>query len=208
MKRPKDEEPAIESKQKKKAKLPQPIKIPVGTVTPLRSSKELWVKTCLLISKLFNASICGLLVPFVIVFFLRPQDSEKSAEPPLNDVLDFLVNFSDKVTQAGLWTEEEEQAGSSTASSSKQSSANEIIPGVKAKARPPMPPGQSSSSPTMTMHVATPSHGSAKGLPLPVDEKYQKKQLVVNPYEMKKFLYGTAQMLPDEDCTDQRIMKV
>ena len=73
MKRPKDEEPAIESKQKKKAKLPQPIKIPVGTVTPLRSSKELWVKTCLLISKLFNASICGLLVPFVIVFFWDPR---------------------------------------------------------------------------------------------------------------------------------------
>lgn len=125
----------------------------------------------------------------------------------MNDVLDFLVKFSDQVTEAGLWPAEEQEGVSSTASSSRPSSTTEEIPGVQAKARPPMPPVQSSPSPTSGVHLATPSHGSAKALPLPVEEKYRKQQLVVNPYEMKKFLYGTPQKLHDEDCIDQNIWK-
>ena len=165
MKRAHEEEPATETKQRRKVRLPQPLNIPVGTATPLRSSKE----------------------------------ADKSSEPPMNDVLDFLVKFSDQVTQAGLWPDEEQQGVTSTASSSRPSSTNEEIPGCKAKARPPMPSVASSSSHTSGVHVATPSHGSAKALPLPVEEKYRKQQLVVNPYEMKKFLYGTSQKIPDEE---------
>lgn len=138
---------------------------------------------------------------------MQPQESDKSSEPPMNDVLDFLVKFSDQVTQAGLWPDEEQQGVTSTASSSRPSSTNEEIPGCKAKARPPMPSVASSSSHTSGVHVATPSHGSAKALPLPVEEKYRKQQLVVNPYEMKKFLYGTSQKIHDEDCINQNVLK-
>lgn len=138
---------------------------------------------------------------------MQPQESDKSSEPPMNDVLDFLVKFSDQVTQAGLWPAEEQQGVTSTATSSRPSSTNEEIPGVQAKARPPMPPVASSSSHTSGVHLATPSHGPAKALPLPVEEKYQKQQLVVNPYEMKKFLYGTSQKTHNEDCIDQNILK-
>lgn len=153
--------------------------------------------------KVFNVNIGVLLVLYVHTNFLTLQDSGKSDEPPVNDVLDFLVKFSKKMDQEGQWPPEEEQAVSSTASSSKPSSATVEIPGCKAKAGPPMQiplqPTSKASPPTMAAPVATPSDGFAKGLPMPVDEKYEKKQLVVNPYEMKKFLYGTSQKLPDED---------
>ena len=189
MKRAHEEESATETKQRRKVRLPQPLNIPVGTVTPLRSSKEHWVETSVLTLIFFCALMWSLSVLFGCGKFC--------ATPGVRQVFwtsyEWCPGLFGEVFRSGNpgWS----------------SSTNEEIPGCKAKARPPMPSVASSSSHTSGVHVATPSHGSAKALPLPVEEKYRKQQLVVNPYEMKKFLYGTSQKIHDEDCINQNVLK-
>lgn len=112
------------------------------------------------------------------------------------------MNFSKALEDEGLLPAAEPEV-SSTASSSRPSNPQPM--GCKPKAAPPLqlpsvnvaPPAAVAAS--MATPLATPSGGFAKGIPMPVEENYMKKKLVVNPYEMKKFLYGTQQSVQKED---------
>lgn len=123
--------------------------------------------------------------------------------PPADDVLGLLVNFCKDLDDHGLLPGPEEEEVSATASSSRPNSSS--VEGCKPKASPPLllptpkPAPPAAMAACLATPLATSSDGFAKGLPLPVEENYQQKKLVVNPYEMKKFLYGQQQTVVQED---------
>ena len=147
--------------------------------------------------------------------FSTPQERKKVPEPPVDEVLDLLVNFAKKLGDNGILGPEEEE-GSAPGSPSRPSSstATPNVVGCKAKAAPPLQipmqkgPTQpllptAKASPPMAAAMATPvstsSGGFAKGVPLPVENNYKQHKLVVTPNEMKQFLYGTEQAVSTKD---------